>query len=304
MDIRNMALIILSMIVIGLIIYILAIKKEIRRITKKIKTIKINHSNNLINSEISLIELKNLINEINMLLKETKDIKSEFEDKNIQLKKMITNISHDLRTPLTSAIGYIEMILKSDLSEKEKQAELQIVEERLQRLEELINSFFEFSKISSSNKTIELEEVNLTSIIENSIVHYYEDYRKDGREIILNNNLEKNKILSNKEMLTRVFDNLIGNSYKHSKSNLTINIENKEDITIIFSNELEYQDLDIKHIFDEFYTVDISRTKKNTGLGLAIAKQFIENLDGTISAQKKNNNLEITIKLPSNLTKS
>lgn len=215
---------------------------------------------------------------------------------------MITNISHDLRTPLTSAIGYIEIIQQSDLSKEEKQKELQIVEERLRRLEELINSFFEFSKISSSNKQIELEEVNLISIIENSIVHYYEDYKKDDREIIFNNKLEKNKILSNKEMLTRVFDNLIGNSYKHSNSNLTISIENKENIEIIFSNELEYPDLDIKHIFDEFYTIDISRTKNNTGLGLAIAKQFIEDLDGTIEAKKQNNDLEIIINLPNNLT--
>lgn len=304
MDIRNIIIIILFIIVSIEIIHLIIIKKELKRITKQVKHIKNNNSNNLINSQISLKEVNQLISEINVLLKESKKEKSNYEDKTIQLKKMITNISHDLRTPLTSAIGYIEMILNSDLDEKEKQAELQIIEERLQRLEELINSFFEFSKISSSNKKIELEELNLTSVIEESIIHYYDDYKKDGREIILNNTLDKNKILSNKEMLTRVFDNLIGNSYKHSKSNLTINIENKKDIEITFENKLEYQELDVNHIFDEFYTVDISRTKNNTGLGLAIAKEFIENLGGKVNAEKKQDNLEIIIKLPNNLTKS
>ena len=105
-------------------------------------------------------------------------------------------------------------------------------------------------------------------------------------------------------MLTRVFDNLIGNSYKHSNSNLNIKVEEKENIEIIFSNKLENQNLDINHIFDEFYTVDISRTKNNTGLGLAIAKEFIENLEGTIQAKEKKDNLEVIIKLPNNLTKS
>lgn len=304
MDIRNIIIIILFIIVSIEIIHLIIIKKELKRITKQIKHIKNNNSNNLINSQISLKEVNQLINEINVLLKESKKEKSNYEDKTIQLKKMITNISHDLRTPLTSAIGYIEIILNSDLDEKEKQAELQIIEERLKRLEELINSFFEFSKIKSANKTIELEEVNLNSILEESIIHYYEDYKKSNREIILKNKLSNHKIMSNKEMLTRVFDNLIGNSYKHSKSNLTISVENKKDIEITFSNKLDYQELDINHIFDEFYTVDISRTKNNTGLGLAIAKEFIENLGGKINAKKKQDNLEIIIKLPKNLTKS
>lgn len=304
MDIRNIIIIILFIIVSIEIIHLIIIKKELKRITKQIKHIKNNNSNNLINSQISLKEVNQLIKEINVLLKESKKEKSNYEDKTIQLKKMITNISHDLRTPLTSAIGYIEMILNSDLDEKEKQAELQIIEERLKRLEELINSFFEFSKIKSANKTIELEEVNLNSILEESIIHYYEDYKKANREIILENKLSNHKIISNKEMLTRVFDNLIGNSYKHSKSNLTISVENKKDIEITFSNKLDYQELDINHIFDEFYTVDISRTKNNTGLGLAIAKEFIENLGGKINAKKKQDNLEIIIKLPKNLTKS
>ena len=294
MDIRNIIIIILFIIASIAIIHLIVIKKELKRIAKKVNTVKNNNSNNLINSQISLKEVNQLIKEINILLKETKKVKSSYEAKTTQLKKMITNISHDLRTPLTSAYGYVEMIVTSDLSEEEKQS----------GLEELLNSFFEFSKLTSGDKTIELEEINLNSILEECIIHYYEDYKKLDREIILDSKISKIKILSNKEMLTRVFDNLIGNSYKHSNSNLNIKVEEKENIEIIFSNKLENQNLDINHIFDEFYTVDISRTKNNTGLGLAIAKEFIENLEGTIQAKEKKDNLEVIIKLPNNLTKS
>lgn len=304
MDIRNIIIIILFIIASIAIIHLIVIKKELKRIAKKVNTVKNNNSNNLINSQVSLKEVNQLISEINILLKETKKVKSSYEAKTTQLKKMITNISHDLRTPLTSAYGYVEMILTSDLSEEEKQSELHIIKERLTRLEELLNSFFEFSKLTSGDKTIELEEINLNSILEECIIHYYEDYKKLDREIILDSKISKIKILSNKEMLTRVFDNLIGNSYKHSNSNLNIKVEEKDKIEITFSNKLENQNLDINHIFDEFYTVDISRTKKNTGLGLAIAKEFIENLEGTIQAKKKKDNLEIIINLPNNLTKS
>ena len=98
-----------------------------------------------------------------------------------------------------------------------------------------IKFIFEFSKLTSGDKTIELEEINLNRILEECIIHYYEDYKKLDREIILDSKISKIKILSNKEMLTRVFDNLIGNSYKHSNSNLNIKSEEKENIEIIFS---------------------------------------------------------------------
>ena len=197
MDIRNIIIIILFIIASIAIIHLIVIKKELKRIAKKVNTVKNNNSNNLINSQISLKEVNQLIKEINILLKETKKVKSSYEAKTTQLKKMITNISHDLRTPLTSAYGYVEMILTSDLSEEEKQSELHIIKERLTRLEELLNSFFEFSKLTSGDKTIELEEINLNSILEECIIHYYEDYKKLDREIILDSKISKIKILSN-----------------------------------------------------------------------------------------------------------
>lgn len=290
-------IIILVIIIIILLTYLFLYYSEIKNISKEIDNIKNMESNILIHSKYNLKSINNLICKINNLITESKDIKVDYSNKNKSLMKMMTNISHDLKTPLTSALGYIDIILKSDLSEEEKKKDLITIEKRLRRLEELISSFFEFSKIISTNKIPELKKTNLISILEESVVVFYDDYKKSNRRILLDCNQRKIIINSNKMLLSRIFENLIGNAYKHSNSDLKIKVESKDNVKIIFSNELLDNDIDVDRIFDEFYTVDISRTKEGTGLGLAIAKEFTKQLGGNIYAKKSNNELKIIIQI-------
>ena len=290
-------IIILIIVIIILLTYLFLYHNEVKHISKEIDNIKDLDSNTLIHSKYNLKNINNLIYKINNLLTESKNIKIDYGNKNKSLMKMMTNISHDLRTPLTSALGYIDIILKTDLSEEEKKKDLITIEKRLRRLEELISSFFEFSKIISTNKQPVLEKINLTSVLEESVIVFYDDYKKNNRKILLDCNQRKIIINSNKMLLTRIFENLIGNAYKHSNSDLNIKVEIENKVKIIFSNELLDNDVDIDRIFDEFYTVDISRTKEGTGLGLAIAKEFTKQLNGNIYAEKHNNQLKIIIEL-------
>ena len=290
-------IIILIIVIIILLTYLFLYHNEVKHISKEIDNIKDLDSNTLIHSKYNLKNINNLIYKINNLLTESKNIKIDYGNKNKSLMKMMTNISHDLRTPLTSALGYIDIILKSDLSEEEKKKDLITIEKRLRRLEELISSFFEFSKIISTNKQPVLEKINLTSVLEESVIVFYDDYKKNNREILLDCNQRKIIINSNKMLLTRIFENLIGNAYKHSSSDLSIKVEIEDKVKLIFSNELLDNDVDIDRIFDEFYTVDISRTKEGTGLGLAIAKEFTRQLNGKIYAEKQKNQLKIIIEL-------
>ena len=288
-------ILILMIIIIVLITYLFFVKADLRRIRTNLVMLKESDSNHLIHSELSLKELNELISEINDLLKNSKNKKVEFERKSLTLKKMMTNISHDLRTPLTSALGYIDIILNSNLTKEEKVHNLNMIEERLKRLEELINSFFEFSKMISNSQSPNLEEVNVIAILEESIARFYEDFHNNNRKILFHSSFRKVKMNSNEELLTRVFDNLIGNAFKHSQGNLIIKVEKQKTLKILFINELFVDNLDIDHIFDEFYTVDISRVKGNTGLGLAIAKEFIVNLSGKIYAKIDKKRLQIVI---------
>lgn len=290
-------IIILIIVIIILLTYLFLYHNEVKHISKEIDNIKDLDSNTLIHSKYNLKNINNLIYKINNLLTESKNIKIDYGNKNKSLMKMMTNISHDLRTPLTSALGYIDIILKSDLSEEEKKKDLITIEKRLRRLEELISSFFEFSRIISTNKLPTLKKINLTSILEESVIVFYDDYKKNNRKILLDCNQRKIIINSNKMLLTRIFENLIGNAYKHSNSDLIIKVEKINKVKIIFSNQLLDDDVDVDRIFDEFYTVDISRTKEGTGLGLAIAKEFTKQLNGNIYAKKNNGQLKIIIEL-------
>ena len=289
-------LVILVIIILFLACYLFFMKMELRRIKKELDLVLSRKTNGLVHTEFTSKEIHDLVKCINNHLTELKSKESRLERKNTNFVKMMRNVSHDLRTPLTSSLGYVSLILDSNITEQEKIKNLKIVEERLKRLSELIDSFFEFSKILSNNQIIELDEINLIAIIEKAISNHYEDFSKDNRMINLKKNKRKINIKSNEIMLVRVFDNLIRNAYKHSNDNLDIEVnQTNGKTTIRFINSLLYKELDVDRIFDEFYTVDISRTRGNTGLGLAIAKEFVEQLKGKIKANKKNNKLIITI---------
>ncbi|MBE6851413.1 MAG: HAMP domain-containing histidine kinase [Ruminococcus sp.] len=295
----TVAVIVLSIAAAVLLLLCILQNREIRHIAGQLEKIKDEDTNVLIHSGNGTADA--LINRINELLKETREIRVIYSQKNHALEQMMTNISHDLRTPLTSAMGYINMIQHTDLPDEEKSRELAIVEKRLLRLEELIGSFFEFSQIISGGKQPEKTELNLVSVLEESIIHYYDDYCDRGRQILFHCNTHRLMFPSNQNMLLRIFDNLISNALKHGDGDLTVSVHNTENIQIVFENMLLSPNLDVTHIFDEFYTTDISRTKGNTGLGLAIAKQFTEMLGGKISAEAEGSTFKVMVILESDM---
>lgn len=260
---------------------------EIRSIGKQLDIILSQDSSELVHAENG--SLSKLIGKINELLKEMQRSRMYYRKKSHHLEQMMTNISHDLRTPMTSAMGYLNLVIHSDLPEAEKEKEIRIVEQRLIRLEELIDSFFEFSKMISSDQKPQTEQVNLTEVLQESLANYFDDFCGQEREVIFRCDWSRLMIESNRNMLLRVFDNLVGNAYKHGTGNLVVTVTQDEGICLCFENELHVQEIDTSAIFDEFYTTDISRTKGNTGLGLAIAKEFTRLLGGTISAEYDGN---------------
>lgn len=291
----EICIIILSFIIVFLLSYLFFIKKELKRISKSIEDSHNSESNTLINSELDIKELRSLIFEINKILKREKEISESGVRHTKNLNNMMLNISHDLRTPLTSALGYTNILLESNHLKKDELEDAKIIKERLERLEELIDSFFMFSKIANDEENIKLESINIISVLEESIISFYDDFKKEKRVINLNKSVDKCFMIANKDVLMRIFDNLIGNAYKHSDADLNIDISVEDEINIIFSNKILDKNIDVNHIFDEFYTIDISRTKGNTGLGLAIVKRFTILLKGSIKAEVKRSNLIITL---------
>lgn len=278
------AVIILSIILIIVLSLFIAQTLEIRKMSKEIASIRREESNQTLHAG-GMIDGK-LIEEINKLLSVVRNNEIEYSRKNHDINQMMTNMSHDLRTPLTSALGYVDMIRNMDLPEKEKEAALATVEKRLLRLKSLIDSFFEFSKAISSDEPPKCEELNVMGVLEEAVSGYYDDYSSNNRLIDIKCDSHRIMKLSNRSILMRVFENLIINAYKHGCGDLTINIINGQKLIMVFSNKMLDTSVDVGRMFDEFYTTDISRTKGSTGLGLAIVKQFTLILGGSISAEK------------------
>ncbi len=291
------ALIIMIILFIILFFLFLMQRREIRSIIGQLRDIAGKDTNELIHSNIKNAATDRLINEINEVLKGMRRSEIAYRRKRHDLEQMITNISHDLRTPLTSAMGYIGMMRNTEMPAEEREKELLIVENRLRRLEELTDSFFEFSKVVSGNRLPEREELNLVEILERAVGDYYDDFCSQDRKIIFCCPRQKLGIVSNRHMLVRVFENLIGNAYKHGTGDLKISVSISEHVTIRFENGLDDQRLEIEHVFDEFYTTDISKTKGDTGLGLAIAKQFTEVLGGRITAEYDGKCFSVTMEI-------
>lgn len=274
--------------------YIIHLKRSIKKATYSINKIRFNNTNALITTTTSNQELCNLLKEVNEMILSFRQLELEIENKNHNLQRTIINISHDLKTPLTSALGYVELLQKYDLSKEKQQHYESIVIEKLKRLSQLIEDFFAFTKIISNEEELEVEELDVNRVFEEAVVCYYDDFSASGRNLHISGN-KKFEMLANERVLRRIFDNLIINALKHSSGDIYIDIDTTNGICFNFKNKLDGL-VQVDHIFDEFYTSDISRTKQHTGLGLAIVKEFTEILGGQVTAYIEDENLVITLK--------
>lgn len=288
--------IILSVIILLLIFYIIRMKKELSSISKQIEESKgeyINVHTNAINNEV-----EKLVQDINYLYDNSQKIQANNKKIEDELRKSISNISHDLRTPLTSIRGYIQLIKDDSVTEKEKEEYIKIVEKRAEHLQNLITSFYDLSRLNNSEFKFNLKKINLKTILCDSIAMYYNDFVEKHIEPTIEIDEKIDDIISDEGAVERIFSNLIGNMLKYADKNIKISLfQEKNYIVSKFENLApNVKEEDIDKLFDRFYTTDKSRSDKNTGLGLAITKVLIEKLGHKIDAKLVNGSLIIEIK--------
>lgn len=288
--------IILTVIILLLIFYIIRMKKELSSISKQIEESKgeyINVHTNAINNEV-----EKLVQDINYLYDNSQKIQANNKKIEDELRKSISNISHDLRTPLTSIRGYIQLIKDDSVTEKEKAEYIKIVEKRAEHLQNLITSFYDLSRLNNSEFKFNLKKINLKTILCDSIAMYYNDFVEKHIEPTIEIDEKIDDIISDEGAVERIFSNLIGNMLKYADKNIKISLfQEKNYIVSKFENLApNVKEEDIDKLFDRFYTTDKSRSDKNTGLGLAITKSLIEKLGHKIDAKLVNGSLIIEIK--------
>lgn len=283
---------IISCISIFLIIKILIIKNEINNIGKSISSILKLDTNNLITISTTDSDLRKLANILNKSLKELRELELEYKNGNQELKSSITNISHDLRTPLTAIRGYLDLMDSENLSSKQIKY-LKIIDDKVKDLTELTEQLFDFSKALDIQNEIKKENICINDVLEDSIASFYSLFKEYN--ITPNIDICKDKVirLLNENMLKRIFENIISNAIKYGEKDF--NVKMYSNGTIEFSNKTDKLDqVSLEKIFDRYYTV--RNAKKSNGIGLSIVKQLVELSGGKIKAKYKNNSLIIKVK--------
>ncbi len=274
-----------------LIIKVLVMEKEINHIGKSLSSILKSDTNHLITISTNDKNLKKLANLLNKSLKDLRKLELEYKQGNQELKTSITNISHDLRTPLTAIRGYLDLIDKNNFTNKQLE-NLKIIDNKVKDLTELTEQLFDFSKSLDIYNEMERKNICINNILEDSIVSFYGLFKEHNIRPKIEICEEKVIRLLNENMVKRIFENIISNAIKYSEDDFKIKL--KSNGTIEFSNKTKLLDVtSLEKIFDRYYTV--KNAKKSNGIGLSIAKQLVELNHGNIKAKYENSYLIIEI---------
>lgn len=278
-----------------LIMIIVGYKREFKNISSQIDE----HLNDYVNVKTATLDkdLEALVSKINLLYDEKQKVNAEKKKVEEDLRASISNMSHDLRTPLTSIMGYLQLVKSAKSSDEDTEKYLNIIENRTKALQALITSFYEISRIEGNEYKFEYKKLSLSDLLCENIALFYNDFINAAIEPIIEIDEKTTEIITDQNAVNRIFSNLINNMLKHGKKFVKITLKEKDNVIVTeFINEAKnLTQSDIERLFDRFYTADKSRSDKNTGLGLCITKTLVNRLGNDIKAELKDGNLIISI---------
>lgn len=265
---------------IAILISIIKSSAEYNKIKKGIKNI--SNGNYEIRLETESLQFKDLVEDINKIKDGMEKAVNE-KVKSERLKTdLITNVSHDLKTPLTSIINYTNLLKKENVANENAQKYIEILENKSKKLKNLTEDLIEASKISSGNETVNLERLNFAEMILQANGEFAEKY--ESKDLKLISKIEKEEIFAqlDSKKMWRVLENIYNNAYKYSLegTRIYVNVEQNEKIVFTMKN-ISKEELDITpaELMERFVRGDKSRTSSGNGLGLSIAKDLV-NLQG------------------------
>lgn len=285
---------VMATIIVVLFVKIYTLQKSAKEIKNAFADRLMTETNTLIDISSNDKYMRELAASINIQLRKLREERHFFIEGNAELKNAVTNISHDLRTPLTAICGYLDLLEQEEKSTTIERY-IEIIRNRADLLTELIEELFRYSVIISGERLVVREPIAINGILEESIAAFYTTLNKRG--IVPNIKITQAKIVRSldRSSLIRVFSNLLNNAIKYSDGDLDITLTDSGEV--IFANTASrLNEVQVGKLFDRFYTVEAAR--KSTGLGLAIARTLIEQMNGTISAKYENGRLSICIFFP------
>ncbi len=271
---------------------ILLMKKSAKEIERSMKEKLETDTNTLISISSSDKDMKALASSLNSELRILCEKRQKYVSGDEKLKKSVTNISHDLRTPLTAICGYLDLLQREEHTEN-SQKYLSVIRERTDSMRNLTEELFKYSVVASGTEGLKPEKVSLNDILEQSLAAFYSVFSE--RSIVPEIKIPDAPVerTLDKTALRRIFDNILSNAAKYSDGDLKVELF--QNGTVSFSNSAKGLDkIKTERLFDRFYTVETA--SDSTGLGLSIAKLLTEKAGGAVSADYRNGRLLVAVK--------
>ncbi|GCF94825.1 two-component sensor histidine kinase [Enterococcus florum] len=285
---------VLLAVVAGLVIKIGFLKKSIAELRQELTEHFAEETNTLLVTSSGDKHVRQLTAELNVQLRLLRHQRQRYLAGNQELHAAVTNISHDLRTPLTAVLGYLDLLEQEEKSETVARY-LAVISNRAELLKELTEEFFRYSVVLSPEQQIDIEPIVLNQLLEESLADAYVEL--SGRRITPTVQLPTEKVIRklHRAQVVRIFSNLINNAIKYSDGDLMVTLTTEGTVTFV-NTAAGLNEIQAGKLLDRFYTVETGA--KSTGLGLTIAKGLMEQIGGEITVNYQKPLLSIQIKFP------
>ena len=265
-------------------------QRQVKDICRQLAFLMKHDSNMLIHREFGLGGIGMLSDRLNDLLELRRKEKQYYQEKETLIADTYTNLSHDIRTPLTSLDGYFQLMEACENVEEQRRY-LSIIHERIHSLNEMLEELFMFTKLKNESYRLELTSCCINRILKETVFSYYDDWVRREIQPDIQITEEQLYIDGNKQGLSRIIQNVIKNGLDHGEKKIRIVLKREQNQAVLrISNQVTASEqIDIEHVFDRFYKADAARSKTSTGLGLSIAREFVRRMNGEIGAKIEEN---------------
>ncbi len=278
--------VILAVSVAVLIAVLVKIRAQLRDINEQLDFLCEKDTNMLLLTDTNMADIGRLKERINRFLEQWHRQREAAAKKEQMISDTYTNLSHDIRTPLTSLDGYFQL-LRDETDKSAQEHYIDIIQERITSLKDMLEELFMFTKLKNDSFKLELSNCCVSRLLKQTVFSYYEEWKKQGIEPSLDICEDTIFITANAQALRRVLQNVIKNALVHGQNSICIQMKQKNKIVhILVSNDVKNpDDIDVDKVFERFYKADEARSISSSGLGLSIAKELVERMGGSIEAR-------------------
>ena len=261
-------------------------RRQMKNICRQLSFLMKKDSNMLLTGDVRIGGIGKLLDTLNDYLLVQRKKERYYQEKEKTIANTYTSLSHDIRTPLTSLDGYFQLLETSDTEEEQKKY-ITIIQDRIKSLKDMLEELFTFTKLKNASFQLELSKCCINQMVKDTIFSYYDEWMEKEIQphISITDTLLYMK--GNEQAIRRVLQNIIKNGLDHGEKEVDISLQEMgQEIVIEIKNKVYHpENIDITQVFTQFYKADMARSKTSSGLGLSIAKEFVLQMQGEISAR-------------------